>query len=261
MMRPSRLLRFAAALIAPLGAIALVLSGCETAPVTQRQQLILVPDNEAMKLGADAYQQILSKSKVSNDPRLNTIVRRVGSRIARVADGPRMNWEFNVLEDETPNAFALPGGKVGVNTGLFKVARNEAQLAAVMAHEVAHAVARHSAERMSRQILVETGLKAAGATSEFAARNIQILAQAATLGLVLPFGRDQEAEADEIGLMYMARAGYDPRAAVDLWRNFAKLGNGRTPEFLSTHPAPGNRIQRLQELMPKAMEVYRSRTG
>jgi predicted Zn-dependent protease len=254
-----RNLRLAAALGVAL--LAGVLAGCQQAPVTGRSQLILLPDDQAAKMGADAYKQILKEGKVSKDPELNRRVRAVGKRIAAVADDPGYEWEFKVLDDKEPNAFALPGGKVGVNSGLFKVAKNDDQLAAVMAHEVAHAIARHSAERMSRQMMVQTGLGVAGAVSETAAGNIGLMAQAATLGLILPFTRDQESEADEIGLLYMAKAGYDPREAVELWRNFESYGGDRPPEFLSTHPSPGTRIDRLNALMPNAMQVYKANKG
>ncbi|MDH3475547.1 MAG: M48 family metallopeptidase [Rhodospirillales bacterium] len=254
-----RTIRLAVSLGAAL--LAAALAGCQQAPVTGRSQLILLPDDEAAKMGADAYKQILKEGKVSKDPDLNRRVRAVGKRIAEVADDPGYEWEFKVLEDKEPNAFALPGGKVGVNSGLFKVAKNDDQLAAVMAHEVAHAIARHSAERMSRQMMVQTGLGVAGAVSETAAANVGLMAQAATLGLILPFTRDQESEADEIGLLYMAKAGYDPREAVKLWQNFEDYGGGRPPEFLSTHPSPGTRIDRLNALMPNAMQVYKANKG
>ncbi len=236
----------------------LVLVGCQTAPITGRNQFIIVSESQAVQLGADAYKQIRTETPISRDPTMNQAVQDAGRRIAAVAHDPGYDWEFTVFEDADPNAFALPGGKVGVNTGLFQVAKNEAQLAAVMAHEVAHAIARHSAERMSQQIAIQGGLAAAGAASATAAQYSGILAQAATLAVVLPFGRNQESEADEIGLMYMAEAGYDPRAAVELWQNFASFGGDRPPEFLSTHPSPGTRIDRLNALMPRALEIYRA---
>ena len=241
--------------------VSLAATACQEAPVTGRSQLILLSDDQAAQMGADAYKQILKQGTLSKDPALNRRVKQVGRRIAAVADDPGYDWEFKVLKDKTPNAFALPGGKVGVNTGLFKVAKNDDQLAAVMAHEVGHAIARHSAERMSRQMLVQGGLGIAGAASGTSAGTIDLIAQAATLGLVLPFTRDQESEADEIGLFYMAKAGYDPRESVKLWRNFASYGGDRPPEFLSTHPAPETRIKRLQALMPKAREIYRANKG
>jgi predicted Zn-dependent protease len=233
----------------------LTLAACQSAPVTGRQQLIVVGDDEAAEMGAQAYEQILAESTISDDPEMNKMVKRVGRRIAR-ASGQDYDWEFTVIEDPEPNAFALPGGKVAVHTGLFKVAKNEAQLAAVMGHEVAHATARHSAERMSQQMILQYGIQAAGATSETVAQNAELLAQAATLGVVLPFSRDQEAEADEIGLIYMARAGYDPREAIELWKNMQAYTGPGGPEFLSTHPSTGNRIAELEAAMPRALEIY-----
>jgi predicted Zn-dependent protease len=248
-------LRHAAAALAA----ALLVAACQSAPVTGRQQLIVVSDDEASDLGAQAFQEILAESTISNDAEMNAMVKRVGKRIA-AASGQDYDWEFVVIDDPEPNAFCLPGGKVAVHTGLFKVAKNEAQLAAVIGHEVAHATARHSAERMSQQMVLQYGLQAAGATSEFAAQNVELLAQAATLGVILPFSRDQEAEADEIGLIYMARAGYDPRAAIDLWRNMEAYTGPGGPEFLSTHPATGNRIAELEAAMPRALEIYEAKS-
>ena len=233
--------------------LCVALAACESAPVTGRQQLILLPEDQAQQMGVDAYQQIKTEKGVSSDPKYTGPVNEIGRRIAAASGQPDLPWEFTVIEDEEPNAFALPGGKVGVNTGLFKVAKNEDQLAAVMAHEVGHAIARHSAERVSRQMLVQVGQQAVGAQYPGMA---EVLAQASTLGLILPFTRDQESEADHIGLMLMAKAGYDPRGAVELWRNFEAAGGQRPPEFLSTHPAPGSRIGNLEALMPKAPEEY-----
>lgn len=247
--------------LAIVSCVAVVLAACETAPVTERNQLILLPESQSAELGLEAYQQILEQSEISQDETLNRRVKEVGTRIARVSDDPGYDWQFTVIEDPSPNAFALPGGKVGVNTGLFKVAENDDQLAAVMAHEVAHAIARHSSERMSNQLLVQGAVAAAGVAAstqtEDSASLVQLAAAAATLGITLPFSRAQESEADHIGLIYMAEAGYDPRAAVELWQNFEAMGDGTPPEFLSTHPSPGNRIERLQSLMPEALAVYR----
>lgn len=246
------------------GAIASALSvlvACGTAPVTGRDQFIIVSEQQAIAAGANAYQRIRSEKPISNNSRMNQLVQQVGRRIAAVADAPGYRWDFTVFQDSAPNAFALPGGNIGINTGLFQVARNDDQLAAVIAHEMAHVVARHPSERLSRQIAVESGLALAGAASGTMQQYGNILAQAATLGLILPFSRDQESEADRIGLIFMARAGYDPRAAIDLWQNFAAYGGARPPEFLSTHPSPGNRTQRLEAFMPEAMQIYRGRTG
>jgi predicted Zn-dependent protease len=206
-------------------------------------------------MGLQAYQQIKQEEKISGDAALNQRVQTVGQRIAAVSGHPEWDWQFTLFDNPEPNAFALPGGKVGVYTGLFKVAQNDAQLAAVMGHEVGHAIARHGAERMSQGILAQLGGVAVGAATGSPAM-VDLYSQAATLGVILPYSRGQESEADEIGLMLMAEAGYDPRAAVKLWQNFEALGGERPPEFLSTHPAEGTRIQRLQELMPEALQIY-----
>jgi predicted Zn-dependent protease len=237
--------------------VVVLLAACQQAPITGRQQLILLPESQDAQMGLQAYQEIKQESRVSRDPELNRRVQTVGRRIAEVSPHPEWAWEFTVFENEEPNAFALPGGKVGVHTGLFKVAENDDQLAAVMGHEVAHAIARHGAERMSQGLLAQ-GLGAVAIGGGVNPQLVEVAAQAATLGVILPYSRTQESEADHIGLLYMAAAGYDPREAIKLWQNFDKLGGAGTPEFLSTHPAAGSRIERLQELMPEAMEVYRA---
>jgi metalloendopeptidase OMA1, mitochondrial len=236
------------------GLVVAVLAGCQAAPVTGRNQLIVLPESQDAQMGLEAYQQILSESDVSNDPDLNRRVREVGRRIAAASPHPEWEWQFTLIENDEPNAFALPGGKVGVNTGLFQVAKNDDQLAAVMGHEVSHAIARHGAERMSQQVLMQAGLAGLGlATNQTYAA---VAAQAATLAVILPYSRTQEAEADHIGLIYMAEAGYDPREAIALWENFESFGGARQPEFLSTHPAPGSRIENLRRLLPEVMPIY-----
>jgi predicted Zn-dependent protease len=239
----------------PWLALAVALAACAQAPVTGRQQLILLPESQDAQMGLQAYQEIKQESRISQDPELNRRVQEVGRRIAAVSPHPEWEWEFTVFENDEPNAFALPGGKVGVHTGLFKVAQNDAQLATVIGHEVAHAIARHGSERMSQGLLAQ-GLGAIAVGTGVNPQVVELAAQAATLGVILPYSRTQESEADHIGLMFMAEAGYDPRAAIELWQNFEALGGQRPPEFLSTHPEPGSRIERLQELMPEALEVY-----
>ncbi len=249
-------------LCAPLAAMLLALSACSETPVTGRNQLILLPEDQASQMGLQAYEEILRTKGVSQNTELQNRVDEVGRRLKQVISGDT-DWQFTVLDDETPNAFALPGGKVGVHTGLFKVVENDAQLAAVLAHEIAHVTARHSSERMSQQMVTQAGLQVVGATVGDSSLP-QLLGQAATLGVILPFNRKQESEADEIGLTYMARAGYDPRAAVEVWQNFKKAGGERPPEFLSTHPSPDTRIERLRALLPNVMPIYEQnarRTG
>ncbi|MEL6961861.1 MAG: M48 family metallopeptidase [Pseudomonadota bacterium] len=236
-----------------------ILAACDTAPITGRSQLILVGDQQVQALGLQAYNQMKQEMPRSNDRALDRRVQEVGKRIAAISPQPDWDWEFTLFDNDSPNAFALPGGKVGVNTGLFKVAKDDDQLAAVMGHEVAHAIARHGNERMSQGILAQGGVAAAG----IATGGDQLTTIGAVLAsqylFTLPNSRVQESEADHIGLLYMAEAGYDPRSAVDLWRNMEAAGAGRQLEFLSTHPSPGNRIARLQELMPEALAVYQPR--
>jgi predicted Zn-dependent protease len=236
--------------------LALAVAACAEAPVTGRNQLILLPESQDAQMGIQAYQQIKQEEPVARDPALNEEVQTVGRRIAAVSGEPDWDWQFTLFDNPEPNAFALPGGKVGVYTGLFKVAKNDAQLAAVLGHEVGHAIARHGAERMSQGILAQLGGVAIGAATGSQAY-VDLYSQAATLGVILPYSRTQESEADEIGLILMAKAGYDPREAVKLWQNFEAMGGQRPPEFLSTHPSEGTRIERLQALMPKALEIYR----
>jgi len=251
-----RLWRLFPAALLPL---ALFAAACTQAPITGRQQLILMSESEAAQMGADAYREIIKEKGVAKNPDLQRRVDQVGGRISRVVNAG-YNWEFTLLNDDTANAFALPGGKVGVNMGLFKVVRNDAQLAAVIGHEIGHVMARHSSERMSQQVLTQTGINILGSATDSQAMT-EILVQAATLGIQLPFSRTQEAEADELGVHYMARAGYDPREAIQVWRNFANEGGDRPPEFLSTHPSPSSRIQHLQGLMPRVLPIYQQNGG
>ncbi len=234
----------------------LFLSACATAPVTGRPQLILISPQQSVALGIEAYDRIKRRMPIVTGTEEARRVARVGRAIAAVipsAEG--FEWEFTLFEADEANAFALPGGKVGVNTGLFKVAKNDAQLAAVLGHEIAHVTARHAAERMSRNLVTELGLGILGAATRSRSA-VDLAAAAATLGAGLPFSRAQEAEADHIGLIYMAKAGYDPREAIRLWRNFAAFDGDRPPPFLSTHPAPENRIALLERELPEALAVY-----
>jgi metalloendopeptidase OMA1, mitochondrial len=173
------------------------------------------------------------------------------------ADGDPDEWEIAVIEDDTANAFALPGGKIGVHTGLFEVIDNEAQLAAVVAHEVAHVTQNHGQARMNQNALLGLGLGILGAAFDLGEGAQKLAATAATLGVVLPFSRDQETEADAVGLQIMARAGYDPREAIKVWENFEKAGGNGGPEFLQTHPSPDHRGQRLEAMLPDVMPIYR----
>jgi predicted Zn-dependent protease len=237
---------------------------CYQAPVTGRSQLILLPTQQVDQMGVTAFQEVVKKEGVSNNPRYNEALRRVASRITRVSDTPNYNWEYRVIDDDdTINAFALPGGKIGVYTGILPIAKNDAGLATVLAHEVGHVAAHHGAERLSAGILAELGAAGLGvALSNKDPGVVNAVMQAfglgVTVGGILPFSRNQESEADRIGLIYMARAGYDPRESIGFWQRMADATKNkpRPPQFLSTHPGSGTRITNLQKWMPEAMYYY-----
>jgi len=241
---------------------------CATAPITGRQQLILIPASQEIALGLKSYREILSKSKLSQNKEIVDMVNRVGRDIAQVTsrDYPiakDYDWEFNVIEDDkTPNAFALPGGKIAVYTGILKYTKDEAGLATVMAHEVAHALARHGAERMSQHLLAQLGEVALNvAIADQSPETVRALnlgyGVGTTVGVLLPFSRLEESEADHIGLILMAKAGYDPRNAVLFWERMAKAGGKKPLAFLSTHPADEKRIAQIKEWMPEALTYYK----
>ena len=243
----------------------IAVTACETVPVTGRSQLMLLPEGAEVEMGLTAYREVLSKGKISGDSTLNAQVTRVGRRIAE-ATGKNYQWEFRVLEDKQVNAFCLPGGKVAVYTGLLPLAQDDAGLAAVLGHEVSHAIARHGGERVSQGLLVQTGLAATQvALSRNDPRMVQsvtsLLGAGAAVGLLLPWSRAQESEADHLGLVYTAKAGYHPSAARDLWVRMAQAerGQGRPLEFLSTHPASETRIRQIEAWIPEALQYYQPR--
>lgn len=239
---------------------------CKTVPFTGRRNLVLISADQEKRLGLDAYREALGKEKASGDAEKVALVRRVGQRLAAAAERPDFDWEFNLLEnDKLVNAWCLPGGKVAVYTGLLPVAKDEAGLAVVMGHEIAHALARHGAERMSQGLIAQTGgvlLDVALAQKPEQTRALyqQAYGAGVQVGALLPFSRAQESEADHIGLILMAKAGYDPRAAADFWGRMAAAGGGQDDglgKYLSTHPSHGDRIKRIQELTPEALKHYR----
>lgn len=242
-----------------------MLAACATAPETGRSQLLLISPAEEAKMGYQAFQELKRKTPVVKGGAQAKQLQQVGGRIARVAPVPHAQWEFVLFKDgDSANAFALPGGKVGVFTGILPITKNEAGLATVIAHEIAHVTARHGAERMSQSVLIQVGgtaLSAALGTDAGVSRNLAMQAYSigTTVGVALPYSRTQELEADHVGLLYMARAGYDPRQAIAFWRRFADYGRkrgGKPPEFLSTHPLDDTRIAKLERLMPQAMAEY-----
>ncbi len=251
-----------------IGAIlALLFIGCTKAPITGRSQLITVSPQQELALGFESAKQVLQKEKVSSDPQKNAMVKRIGQGIAQVANGQysiakTFQWEFFVIDNnEEANAFCLPGGKVFVYTGLFKYVANDDELAMVMGHEIGHALARHGAERMSSGQLQQIGGQVVGAVMQSRGNptNTAMVMSAfgigSQLGVMLPHSRTQEYEADHIGLVLAAKAGYNPRSALTFWEKFSKSGK-TPPEYLSTHPAPTNRIAKIKSLLPNVMPLY-----
>jgi metalloendopeptidase OMA1, mitochondrial len=248
-------------------AIVLVLAaGCATAPYTNRRQLIMVSPQQKAALGARAFQQVISRSQIDRNPTTNAAVEQVGRRLAAVANRPDFQWNFVVIKnDKEPNAFCLPGGKVAVYTGILPITQDQAGLAVVMGHEIAHAIARHGAERMSQAQLAELGGQALAIGLGGGASSAAILAAyglGAQVGVLLPYGRTQESEADHIGLLLMAQAGYDPRVAIGFWQRMEQSSGakGGPPEFLSTHPGHGTRAQQIRGWMPEATRLYEATT-
>jgi len=220
----------------------------------------MIPIRQEIALGKQAYNQILKEEKDSDDKKTTALVKQIGLRLAKVSAMPNLDWEFHLIESEQQNAFALPGGKVAVYTGLLPVAMNEAGLATVMSHEIAHVIARHGAQRMTRQLILTAGLMATSISLNNSKQKKIIMAALGVgivYGLTLPFSRTNEAEADQIGLTYMARAGYNPNEAVRFWKRFANVKGGQEiPEFLSTHPADKTRITLINRYLTRAKIDY-----
>ncbi len=237
------------------------ITACVTTPVSEKSALILIPFSQELSLGAQSYSEILSKEKVSQNAKLNNMILRVGKRLAAVSDMPDLDWEFKVIESPQQNAFALPGGKVAFYTGILQICKNEAGVATVMGHEIAHAIARHGAQRMTQQMLITGALSFASLTysdNKYKPLILGALGIGTQYGLQLPFSRANESEADEIGIVYMAKAGYDPSIAVNFWTRFQNAKGSQPPEFMSTHPSDETRIGRLSELLPNALEKYKA---
>jgi predicted Zn-dependent protease len=243
----------------------MLLVSCATVPETGRRQLLLTSAGEEAQMGLTEFQKLKKETPVSKDTEINALVQRVGRRIAAVAPLPDAQWEFVVFDDaKTVNAFCLPGGKVGVYTGILQITENESGMATVIGHEVAHAVARHGGERMSEALLIAVGGIALDQVvkEKSDVNRLAVLAAygvGSSLAVALPHSRRQELEADHLGLIYMARAGYDPRQAVEFWRRFANYNDkegGSRLAFLSTHPVDATRIQRLEAELPQSVAEY-----
>ncbi|CAI4032510.1 M48 family peptidase [Nitrospira tepida] len=248
------------------------LQSCYKAPGTARDQFIFISEEKEIAMGTAAFRDVLRGAPLSPSVEKNELIHRVGERIAKAANKPEYHWEFAVIqEDRIVNAFALPGGKVAVFTGLLKYTQNEAGLATVMGHEVAHALQRHGAERMSRGVLEQIaalGTIAAAATGAVPPGAMIGLQSAYGVGVSLPFNRKQESEADYIGLRLMAQAGYDPREALPFWERMSgcprnMIGKlcfrsaAAIPEFLSTHPSDVTRMNQIEAWLPDALRHYR----
>lgn len=252
---------------------ALLIQACGTVPLTGRRQLQLVSDQEVIALSLQQYEQFKRQAPIENNTQNAEMVNRVGRRIATAVETflksngyeselQKYAWEFNLVKDNSVNAFAMPGGKVVVFDGLLPVAQDETGLAVVMGHEVAHVVAKHSNERISQQMALQYGGAIAGGLLGGSSQAVQEIASTvfglgSQFGILLPYARRQELESDELGLIFMALAGYDPRGAIPFWQRMAQNSRGEAPpEFMSTHPSDVSRIKQLMELMPLALKYY-----
>lgn len=249
----------------------MLMAGCATVSDTGRRQLMFVSKGDEAKMGVTAFDEIKQQEKISKDAAANARVARVGKRIATAVgrDMDNAQWEFVVFDSDTVNAFALPGGKVGVYTGLLKLATTDDELAIVMGHEIAHVTSRHGAERTSQNYAVQAGAMLAafgmGASGKVDEKTQAMVLAAygagTTVGVMLPFSRLHETEADSVGLKFAAGAGYDPRAGAAFWKKMSAQGGQKQPEWLSTHPADSTRIKNLEELAPKYMTLYEQSKG
>jgi len=239
-------------------ALLVAVAGCATSP-TGQTQLKLFPDSQIDRMGLAAFEEMKQQIPVSRNPALIDYVNCVAFSILREIP-TRHNWEVVVFDDEAINAFAVPGGRIGVFTGLLEVARGQDQLAAVIGHEIAHVTANHANARVSASFATQTGLSLAqamaGAPSYQKNQLFGLLGLGVQAGVLLPYGRGQESEADILGVEYMARAGFVPGASILLWENMSKAGGGQPPEFLSTHPSHETRVRGLNEAMPQAQQLF-----
>ncbi|MEN8227450.1 MAG: M48 family metallopeptidase [Bacteroidota bacterium] len=248
---------------------------CSIVPMTGRKQFIAIPSSEMLALSAESYDQVLTDNKISDNRSYIESVNIVGKKlIVAVEEYLKLNglesriegfdWQFNVLASEELNAWCMPGGQIAFYEGIMPICVDENGIAIVMGHEIAHAVARHGNERLSQQLVINLGgmaLSEAMATKKEETQQLALLAfgVGTQVGVALPYSRTHETEADELGLYFMAMAGYDPQTAPAFWGRMEKAGGARPPEFLSTHPDPSNRIEYLNKIMPKALEYYNNR--
>jgi len=252
--------------------LVMFISACSTVALTGRKQLLLVSDSEVLSLSSTSFKEYMATAKVSTNKTNSAMVTRVGKNIAAAVESylksqglsseiQNFAWEFYLVKDTSVNAFCMPGGKIVVNEGILPYTKTEAGLAIVVGHEVAHAVAKHSAERMSQQLLVSYGGQALGAllSKKSAATQTlagQVFGLGANYGVMLPYSRKNENEADRMGLIFSAMAGYDPQVAVDFWQRMSQ-GGASVPEFFSTHPSDATRIANIKKVMPEALKYYK----
>ncbi len=247
---------------APFLCSVFLLASCVSIPGTDKKAFNILPRAQEKQMGEQAFQEIKQKEKISTNKRWNEILQRVGKRIAAVSPVSDFQWEFVLIESPQMNAFCLPGGKVAFYTGILPVLENEAGMAIVMGHEVAHAVARHGAQRVSQSLALQGGLAVLDAAALQDSKNRGLilagLGLGAQVGVMLPFSRAHESEADELGIRYAAAAGYDPAEGPRFWERFSKAtGGGAPPAFLSTHPPSASRIEHLKRLQRDAAGLYK----
>jgi predicted Zn-dependent protease len=260
--------------IAIICAASILISACSTVPITGRKHLELIPDATMLSMSKEQYSAFLKSNKISKNQKQTQRVRGVGRNIQKAVEQylsennlahevKNYEWEFNLIESKQVNAWAMPGGKVVVYSGILPVASDEKGLAVIMGHEIAHVVAGHGNERMSQGLIFQFGGMALSTALSNKPQQtqelwMQVYGAGAQYGLMLPYSRLHESEADHLGLVFMAMAGYDPNSAVDFWKRMAKMKSGQAPpEFLSTHPSDERRIQDIRKLIPKALLYYR----
>ena len=253
----------------------LYLVSCASVPMTGRKQFIAIPSSQIIALSDESYSKVLKENQLSTNSQYVNRVKIVGERLSRAVESylkqqnqeafvKDYDWKYNVIVSEELNAWCMPGGQIAFYEGILPVCKDENGIAVVMGHEIAHAVAQHGNERMSQQLVIQLGgiaLSEALKTQKKETIDLALIAfgVGSKVGVELPFSRTHESEADELGLYFMAMAGYDPRTAPDFWKRMEAEGGPRPPEFLSTHPDPANRIENLNRLIPKAMEYYNNR--
>lgn len=253
-------------------ALAVLLAACATVPLTGRRQLSLIPGSQMNAMSFQQYDQVLAESRLSTNAHDTAMIKRVGQRISKAVEqyltqngqAGRLEgyaWDFNLIESDQVNAWCMPGGKVAFYTGILPLCRDETGVAVVMGHEIAHAIAQHGGERMSQGLMLQMGGMALSQAikdkpQKTQALYMQAFAIGSQFGAMLPFSRKHESEADHMGLIFMAMAGYDPAQAPIFWERMAAAGGQKPPEFMSTHPADETRVRQLLEWMPEAMKYY-----